>query len=106
MIGTPRWPYAGMMSSSRTGRSDFDRPSGAPSYHCRQFRSASLEPWHRRHGRVEFHMAHEFSSAFQQPLGIGNLGPTKETDIDVCFEGIDVGECRITYTRGWMAIMQ
>ena len=51
-------------------------------------------------------MAHELSSAFQQTLGIGNLGPTKEPDIDVSLEGIDVGECRITYTRGWMAIMQ
>jgi len=51
-------------------------------------------------------MAHELSSAFQQTLGVGNLGPTKEPDIDVSFEGIDVGESRITYTRGWMAIMQ
>jgi hypothetical protein len=50
-------------------------------------------------------MAHELASALQQVLGIRNLGATKETDIDVSFEGIDVGECRVTYTRGRMAIM-
>ena len=41
-----------------------------------------------------------------KPLGIGKLGATKEPDIDVSCEGIDIGECRITYTRGRMAIMQ
>ena len=51
-------------------------------------------------------MAHELASAFQQALGIGNLGATKEPDIDVSFEGIDIGECRVTDTRGRMAIMQ
>src|SRR5207253_11004471 len=56
--------------------------------------------------RSEFHMAHELASAFQQALGIGNLGATKEPDINVSFEGIDIGECRITYARGRMAIMQ
>ena len=45
-------------------------------------------------------MAHELASAFQQTLGIGNLGATKEPDIDVSFEGIDIGERRITlHTR-------
>ena len=39
-------------------------------------------------------------------LRIGNLGATKEPDIDVSFEGIDIGECRISYTRGRMAVMQ
>src|SRR5262245_56963270 len=48
----------------------------------------------------EFHMAHELAGAFQQVLGIGNLGSAKEPDIDVSFEGIDIGECRVTYTRG------
>ena len=51
-------------------------------------------------------MAHELASAFQQALRIGNLGATKEPDIDVSLEGIDIGECRITYTRGRMAIVQ
>src|SRR5262245_65303348 len=51
-------------------------------------------------------MAHELAGAFQQALGISKLGATKEPDIDVGFEGIDVGERRITYTRGRMAIMQ
>src|SRR5437660_7503477 len=56
--------------------------------------------------RSEFHMAHELASAFQQALGIGNLGATKEPDIDVSSERIDIRECRITYARGRMAIMQ
>ena len=56
--------------------------------------------------RSEFYMAHELASAFQQTLGIGNLGATKEPDIDVSFEGIDIGKCRVTDTRGRMAIMQ
>src|SRR5437660_5186497 len=43
--------------------------------------------------RSEFHMAHELASAFQQALGIGSLGATKEPDIDVSFYGIDIGEC-------------
>jgi len=51
-------------------------------------------------------VAHELASAFQQPLGIGKLGATKEPDIDMTCEGIDIGECRITDTRGRMAIMQ
>ena len=51
-------------------------------------------------------MSHELASAFQQAVRIGNLGATKEPDIDVSFEGIDIRECRITYTRGRMAIMQ
>ena len=51
-------------------------------------------------------MAHELASAFQQALRIANLGAAKEPDIDVSREGIDIGECRITYTRGRMAIMQ
>src|SRR5262245_66650077 len=51
-------------------------------------------------------MAHELAGAFQQALGISKLGATKEPDIDVGFEGIDIGERRITYTRGRMAIRQ
>jgi hypothetical protein len=44
--------------------------------------------------------------AFQQALGIGKLGATKEPDIDVTREGIDIRECRITDTRGRVAIVQ
>jgi len=51
-------------------------------------------------------MAHELAGPFQQAPRIGNLGAAKEPDIDVVFEGIDVAECRITYTRGRMAVMQ
>ena len=51
-------------------------------------------------------MAHELARAFQQAPGIGNLGATKESDIDVSPEGIDIGKCRIAYSRGRMAIMQ
>src|SRR5262245_59731635 len=51
-------------------------------------------------------MAHELAGAFQQSLGIGDLSAAKEPDIDVRPERIDIGERRITHTRGRMAIMQ
>ena len=51
-------------------------------------------------------MTHELASAFQKAVWIGNLRATKEPDIDVSFEGIDIGECRIAYTRGRMTVMQ
>ena len=51
-------------------------------------------------------MAHELASACQQVLGIGNLRAAKEPDVDVRFEGIDIGESRIFYTRGRVAVMQ
>ena len=54
----------------------------------------------------EFHMAHELASAFQQALGIGNLGTTKKADIDVSFERIDIAECSVCDTRSRVAIMQ
>ena len=53
----------------------------------------------------ELHVAHKLSSAFQQAIRIGNLGTTKEPDIDVGSEGINVGKCRIPYTCGRLAIM-
>src|SRR2546423_1599143 len=56
--------------------------------------------WH------ELHMAHERAGAFQQVIGIGNLGAPKKTDIDVSCEGIDIAERRIIYTRGRMTVMQ
>src|SRR4051794_24890286 len=40
----------------------------------------------------EFHMAHERASAFQQTLGIRNLGSAKKSDIDVIFERIHIPE--------------
>jgi hypothetical protein len=51
-------------------------------------------------------VAHELASAFQQTLGIGNLRTTKESDINVSFERIDLAEGRISYTRRRMAVMQ
>ena len=44
-------------------------------------------------------------SAFQQALRISNLGATKEPNIDMSFEGIDIAECRITYARGRMVAL-
>src|SRR5205085_10846124 len=37
---------------------------------------------------------------------IGNFGTSKESNIYVSFEGVDVSECRVSYTRRRMAIMQ
>src|SRR5262245_27788104 len=51
-------------------------------------------------------MPHTLAGAFQKAFRISNLGTTKEPDIDVIFEGIDVAECRITYTGGRSVIMQ
>ena len=55
---------------------------------------------------AEFYMAHEPASAFQQALPIGDFSATKEPDIDMSPEGVDVGKCRISYTCGGMAVMQ
>src|SRR5262249_45524333 len=52
--------------------------------------------------RPQLHVAHELAVAFQQACWIPNLGAAKESDIDVCPEGVDVAERRITHTRGWM----
>jgi hypothetical protein len=54
----------------------------------------------------EFDMAHEPAGSFQQTLGIGNLRATKESDVNVSFEGIDIAERRIGHTRRRMAVMQ
>ena len=51
-------------------------------------------------------MAHELASALQNTMGIGNLGATKEPDIDVSFEYVDIAECRIIYARRRMTVMQ
>jgi hypothetical protein len=50
-------------------------------------------------------MTHKLSSAFQQALRTSNLVATKETDIDMSFEGIDINECRITYARSRVTVM-
>ena len=50
-------------------------------------------------------MALELAGTFQEALRICNLGPTKESDIDVSFERIHVAECRVSHTRGRVAIM-
>jgi hypothetical protein len=51
-------------------------------------------------------VTHKLACAFQQTLWIGNFGPAKEPNIYVSFEGVDVPECRVSYTRRRMAIMQ
>src|SRR5262245_21203786 len=56
--------------------------------------------------RPEFHMTHELASAFQQTLGIGDLGAAKEPDIDMSLECIDITKCRIRHACGRMAIVQ
>jgi len=54
----------------------------------------------------EFNMAHELAITLQHSTGISNFGAPKEPDIDVSFEHIDVAECRISYTRSGMTVMQ
>ncbi len=51
-------------------------------------------------------MTHELACPFQQTLRIGNFGTSKEPNIYVSFEGVDVPECRVSYTRRRMPIMQ
>lgn len=51
-------------------------------------------------------MTHKLACAFQQILRIGNFGTSKEPNIYVSFEGVDVPECCVSYTRRRMAIMQ
>ena len=54
----------------------------------------------------ELHVTHELACAFQQAIWIGNLGATKEPDINVSCEGVDVSECRVPYTCDRMAVVQ
>src|SRR5262249_17083474 len=54
----------------------------------------------------EFNMAHELAITLQHTIRVGNLSAPKEPDIDVSFEHVDVAECRITYTRSRMTVMQ
>src|SRR6266852_5126318 len=54
----------------------------------------------------KLHVTHKLACAFQQTLRIGNCGTSKEPDIHMVFEGVDVSECRVSYTRRRMAIMQ
>src|SRR4030095_1325137 len=51
-------------------------------------------------------MSHVLTSAFQQTLWIGNLGTTKESNVDVSFKRIDIAECRVSDTRSRVPIMQ
>jgi hypothetical protein len=51
-------------------------------------------------------VTHKLACAFQQTLRIGNFGTSKEPDIHVRFENVDVPECRVSDTRRRMAIMQ
>lgn len=54
----------------------------------------------------EFYMAHKPASAFQQAVPIGDFSASKEPDIDVSSEGVDVGKCRVSDACGGMAVMQ
>ena len=54
----------------------------------------------------EFHMSHELAGAFQETLWVGDLGSTKESNVDVIFERIDITESGVADTRSRMAIMQ
>jgi hypothetical protein len=56
--------------------------------------------------RHEFYMTHELAGTFQQTVRVGDLGATKEANIHVGFERIDIAERRIVYTRSWMSIVQ
>src|SRR5438445_3336156 len=56
--------------------------------------------------RPELNVTHELACPFQQTLRIGNFGTSKEPNIYVSFEGVDVPECRVRYTRRRMPIMQ
>jgi hypothetical protein len=51
-------------------------------------------------------VAHKPTRAHQQALGIGNLGASEESNINVGFENIDVGEGRVGNARRRMSIMQ
>ncbi len=51
-------------------------------------------------------MAHELASAFQQAIWIGNLSAAEEANIDVSCEDVDIRECRVSYTRRRMTVMQ
>ena len=51
-------------------------------------------------------MAHELASALQNTMRISNLSATKEPDIDVRFEYVDIAKCRIIYARSRMTVMQ
>src|SRR3974390_2493862 len=54
----------------------------------------------------ELHMTHKLASAFQQAFRISNLGTSKEPNIHVSFECVDVCKRRVSHTRRRMAIMQ
>jgi hypothetical protein len=51
-------------------------------------------------------MAHKLAGAFQHASRIGNLSASKESDIHMSFEGIDVRKCCITDARRRVTIMQ
>ena len=54
----------------------------------------------------ELHMTHNLACAFQQAVRISNLRTSKEPDIHVSFECVDVCKRRVSHTRRRMAIMQ
>jgi len=54
----------------------------------------------------ELDVAHELAGAFEQTVRIGKFGAKKKPDVDVSLERVGVGECRVSYTCGWMTVMQ
>ena len=50
-------------------------------------------------------MAHELAGTFQEALWISEFGAVKEPDVDVGSEGVDVGECRVPYAGGRVAVV-
>jgi hypothetical protein len=51
-------------------------------------------------------VTHKLACAFQQTVRIGNFGTSEEPNVYVSFEGVDVPECCVTYTRRRMPIVQ
>src|SRR5262245_29501197 len=65
-------------------------------------KSSSLEET----SRSNLHVAHNLAGAFQQTRRIGYVSATKESDIHVSFEGIDVCKCCVSDACRRMTIMQ
>jgi hypothetical protein len=51
-------------------------------------------------------MAHELAGAFQNSLRVGKLSASKESDIHVVLEDIDVPKRRIRHAGRWVPIVQ
>jgi len=54
----------------------------------------------------ELHVTHEPTRSFQEASRIGQFRTTKEPDVDVRPERVDIAEGGVVYTRSRVAIMQ